>query len=177
MPRPRVLVLPGLGGSGPTHWQTLWEVQHGYTRVHQDDWEQPELNAWLTRLQAVVAEQTPVILVAHSLGTMLAAHFAAHAQPGQIAGALLVAPADVEDCQCTPQQTRSFAPVPLTRLGFPATLVASRNDPYAAFERAAQFASAWGAQLQDAGETGHINVESNLGSWPAGHRLLEALCR
>jgi predicted alpha/beta hydrolase family esterase len=178
MHRQRVLILPGLGGSGPAHWQTLWEQQYGYTRVHQDDWDRPNRDAWLARLQAVVDEQTaPVVLAAHSLGAILTVHFAARARPGQIAGALLVAPADVEDCRCTPDETRSFAPVPQQRLGFPATLVASRDDPYVAFERATQFARAWGAELHDAGAVGHINADSGLGSWTAGQRLLEALYR
>ncbi|HEV8689766.1 MAG TPA: alpha/beta hydrolase, partial [Ideonella sp.] len=30
---PRVLLLPGWLDSGPGHWQTLWETQHGDLRV------------------------------------------------------------------------------------------------------------------------------------------------
>jgi predicted alpha/beta hydrolase family esterase len=178
MHEPRVLSLPGLGSSGPAHWQTLWEEQHGYTRVNQDDWERPRLDAWLAQLQAVLAQQpTPVVLVAHSLGAILAAHIAARARAGQIAAALLVAPADVDDDKCTPAETRTFAPVPLASLNFPATLVASRNDPYITFERAAQFAAAWGARLVDAGRVGHINADSGLGNWVAGYELLQELRR
>jgi predicted alpha/beta hydrolase family esterase len=37
-----VLIIPGLGDSGPQHWQTLWEASHPeYRRVQQSDWEQP----------------------------------------------------------------------------------------------------------------------------------------
>ncbi len=32
-----VLTLPGWHGSGPEHWQTLWEQQSGYQRVQQHD--------------------------------------------------------------------------------------------------------------------------------------------
>ena len=28
-----VLVLPGWRGSGPDHWQTRWQIAHGYRRV------------------------------------------------------------------------------------------------------------------------------------------------
>jgi predicted alpha/beta hydrolase family esterase len=178
MHAPRVLIVPGLGNSGPAHWQTLWETQHGYARVNQHDWERPRLDAWLAQLEAVLAEQpSPVVLAAHSLGTILVAHLAARARPGQIAAALLVAPADVDDDKCTPEETRTFAPVPLARLHFRTTLVASRNDPYVTFERAVQFAAAWGARLVDAGAVGHINADSGLGHWPAGHELLQELYR
>jgi predicted alpha/beta hydrolase family esterase len=36
-------------------------------------------------------------------------------------------------------------------------------------------AEAWGARLVDIGDAGHVNAESNLGEWPAGHRLLVEL--
>ena len=174
----RVLVLPGLGGSGPVHWQTRWETLHGYERVEQRDWDNPRRDVWLAQLKRTVAAgPTPVVLVAHSLGVALAAHFVAVAVPGQIAAALLVAPADVEDARCTPDETRSFAPLPGRRFGFPATLVASQNDPYVRFERAAQLAATWGATLVDLGSAGHINADSGLGDWAAGHDLLRELCR
>lgn len=34
---PRLVIVPGLGDSGPQHWQTLWEQKFGAARVHQDD--------------------------------------------------------------------------------------------------------------------------------------------
>ncbi|HKU44709.1 MAG TPA: alpha/beta hydrolase, partial [Polyangiales bacterium] len=34
-----VLIIPGLGGSGPQHWQTRWEQLHGYRRVEQREWD------------------------------------------------------------------------------------------------------------------------------------------
>jgi predicted alpha/beta hydrolase family esterase len=92
-----------------------------------------------------------------------------------ICAALLVAPADVDSPAHTPPETRCFAPMPLARLPFPATVIASRNDPYATSERARAFAAAWGATFVDAGALGHINAASGLGDWPDGHAHLEAL--
>ena len=173
-----VLIVPGLDNSGPEHWQTQWEEVHGYTRVVQDDWQRPALPGWLARLSAAVAAAPqPVLLAAHSLGCALVAHFACrHLElRARIAGALLVAPADVEDPQCTPDCVRCFAPLPLGPLGFPATLIASRDDPFARFARAQHFAERWGAHFVDAGALGHINAESALGRWDEGHRWLERL--
>lgn len=37
-----VLIIPGWGDSGPTHWQTLWErANPAFRRVVQRDWEYP----------------------------------------------------------------------------------------------------------------------------------------
>jgi predicted alpha/beta hydrolase family esterase len=35
-----LLIVPGLGGSGPDHWQTRWEQKLSTARrVEQSDWE------------------------------------------------------------------------------------------------------------------------------------------
>jgi predicted alpha/beta hydrolase family esterase len=71
---------------------------------------------------------------------------------------------------------RCFSPLPLVALGFPAIVVASRDDSFITFQRAEELAEAWGAALVDAGTLGHINADSQLGLWSDGHRLLERLC-
>jgi predicted alpha/beta hydrolase family esterase len=170
-----VLILPGWHGSGPGHWQTLWEHDRPeLRRVEQASWDEPVLGDWAETLErAVRAAPSPVLLVAHSLGCALVAHWARAGSVHRVAGALLVAPADLDDPSLgTP---RSFSPLPLERLPFPSWVVGSRNDPYATFARAGQLARAWGAQLLDAGKSGHINVESGHGPWERGATLLAAL--
>ena len=82
-----VLILPGWENSGPQHWQSLWEKRHGYVRVEQHDWIKPLRGDWLARLEEMVlARDEPAVLVAHSLGCILAAAWAAHSlqhAPGQ----------------------------------------------------------------------------------------------
>jgi predicted alpha/beta hydrolase family esterase len=171
-----VLVLPGYGDSGPEHWQTRWEARYGYARVVQDDWERPRLEDWMRRLgERVAAVDEPIVLAAHSLGCILAAHAAASPFAPRIAGALLVAPADVDEIRHLLPEVESFAPVPTARLPFPAIVVASTEDPYVEPVRARTFAAAWGARLVELAGVGHVNAESNLGAWDAGHRLLEEL--
>mgnify|MGYP000208022023 CR=1 FL=1 len=72
-------------------------------------------------------------------------------------------------------QLHSWTPIPLQRLPFRSVLVASQDDPFCRFERACQFAQAWGSQCTDHGHAGHINADSGLGSWPEGHVLLQDL--
>jgi predicted alpha/beta hydrolase family esterase len=172
-----VLIVPGLGGSGPTHWQTLWQELHGYQRVEQRDWDTPSREEWMQALeQALRARARPSVLVAHSLGCALVAHYAQQpSAAGLVRAALLVSPADVEDPACTPDCTRCFAPLPLRRLPFESLVVASTNDAYVSPTRARQFARAWGADFEDIGEAGHINADSGLGAWPVGHRFLQRL--
>lgn len=171
-----VLVLPGWQNSGPGHWQSLWEAAHGYQRVEQHDWMQPLRGDWIARLEEVVLESTePVVLVAHSLGCMLTAAWAAHSRNTQrVKAALLVAPPDV-DREEVRQLLTSWAPVPLLRLPFRSVLIASSRDPYCRPDRAREFAAAWGSELIDAGPLGHLNADSGLGDWPDAHQQLQAL--
>jgi predicted alpha/beta hydrolase family esterase len=69
---PVVLTVPGLGGSGPSHWQTLWEEARLDTkRVELGMWHAPHRNAWVTKLdQQIRQSRAPVILAAHSLGCL-----------------------------------------------------------------------------------------------------------
>ncbi len=173
-----VLILPGWHNSGPQHWQSLWEQRHGYQRVEQHDWEQPLRGDWITRLEEVVLGlDEPGILVAHSLGCQLVAAWAAISRNTErVKGALLVAPGDVERPELG-GALYSWRPVATLRLPFRSVLVASRNDPYCTYHRAAGFAQAWGSQCIDHGDAGHINADSHLGSWPEGHVLLQDLMK
>lgn len=173
----RILIVPGLDNSGPEHWQTRWEALDGRcVRVEQASFSEPDLNAWCEGLErAVAAEPTPAVLVAHSLGCILVAHWAERTQRREVVGALLVAPADVESPAHTPEVTRGFAPVPRAPLPFPSVLVASTDDSFCSFARAREFAQAWGARFVDAGAQGHLNADSRLDTWPEGRAWLQTL--
>ena len=112
------LILPGLGNSGVDHWQSHWcAAFRNATRVLQDDWEQPQPDAWLNNLDAAIKQGIrPAILICHSLSCALAAHWATRNEPGRVKAALLVAPSDVDRPENTPDSVRAFAPMPLTRL-------------------------------------------------------------
>ena len=179
MPPSHVLVLPGWQNSGPAHWQSRWETLHGYQRVVQHDWLRPLRGDWCMRLEESLlgldASQGPAVLVAHSLGCQLVAAWAAHSRhTARVKAALLVAPGDAEREELR-AVLPSWSPLVLQRLPFDSVLLASRNDPYCRFERAEQMAQAWGSELRDLGEAGHINADSGLGDWPEGHAQLQAL--
>lgn len=169
-----VLIVPGWRNSGPTHWQSHWERRYpAFERVQQTDWDTPDILDWVARLdRAVRAASRPVLLVAHSLGCVTVARWAAHAPAANLVkGALLVAPADVERSSA-PSAIAGFAPISRRPLPFAATVVASTDDPYCRLERAEAFAQNWGTRLQVARGAGHINADSGLQDWEDGLRLL-----
>lgn len=176
---PVILTVPGIDNSGPDHWQTRWEKKRrNCRRVDLGMWDAPHRNTWVNKLNlAIHRADRPVVLVAHSLGCVTVAWWAAFEQPAfgaPVIGALLVAPPDVERPGLDPRLAR-FGACPRQPLPFPSFLVASRNDPYCPMPTPIALARDWGARFVDAGETGHINAESKLGDWPAGERLLDRL--
>jgi len=175
---PWVLTLPGWQNSGPAHWQSRWEQLYGDERVEQSDWMRPLRGDWMIQLEEAVLQRPllqPIILLAHSLGCVLVGAWAAHSQNAhRVAAAMLVAPGDPERHELR-AALKSWSPVALQRLPFKSVLLASRNDPYCSYERAQHFAHAWGAELVDCGEAGHINAESGLGDWPHGRSRLTEL--
>jgi predicted alpha/beta hydrolase family esterase len=174
----RVLILPGWFNSLDGHWQTRWEGRYGYERVQQDDWEHPQRGDWVAALESAVArDDRRCVLVAHSLGCILAAHWAqSSVHVSRIAGALLVAPPDLER-ENAPGQLRGFTPVPRAELPFPAIVVASSDDEYGQIERSRDLARGWNAKFVDIGPRGHINGDSGLGDWSEGHALIEGWLR
>ncbi len=164
-----ILIIPGLGGSGPEHWQSRWQTKLSTARrIAQRDFERPQLEAWCRRIVAEVeAAEKPVVLVAHSLGVLAVAHAAAELK-GKVRGAFLVAPPTPRAIAEMDTVDKNFSAVPMTPLPFPALLVASRNDSYAQYADVEALAHAWRAQLIDAGIAGHINAQSGHGPWPEG---------
>lgn len=171
-----ILIIPGLYGSEPQHWQSRWEAElDDIRRVEQQDFDRPALEVWLATLVEAVRRSPGAILVGHSLGATLIAHLAARHPDLPVGAAMLVAPADPELRRSRVPGLASFAPLPLEPFAFPAMLVASRSDPYMALDRARVLANLWEAAFVDAGDAGHINVASGHGGWPAGLSLLDQL--
>ncbi|MDP9995915.1 putative alpha/beta hydrolase family esterase [Variovorax boronicumulans] len=174
----RILLLPGWQNSGPGHWQTIWESIHGDRRVEQHEWMRPLRGDWSARLEEeVLAAPGPVAFAAHSLGCILVAAWAAHSRnTHKVAGALLVAPGDVER-EDLRQLIPGWAPIVRQPLPFSSVLIAANDDPYCEASRSRQLAKDWGARFIDAGKGGHLNAESGLGDWPEGRQLLNDISK
>jgi uncharacterized protein len=165
-----ILIVPGLGHSGPGHWQHRWVEKIRNARfIEQDEWDAPSREDWVEKIEhAVMMATRPVVLVGHSLG--VAAIVAANEKlvDTKVRAGFLVAPPDLDEHPDVPAEAAAFRDLPRDPLKFPTMLVASSNDPYCTVERAAEFANCWGSDFHIAGDAGHINAESGHGPWPEG---------
>ncbi len=174
-----IIIVPGYGDSGPDHWQSRWARNlKTARRVTQRDWLHPRRDEWIDAVVEEVSRSTrPAVLVAHSLGVATVLHAADQlAATGKVAGAYLVGPADLDchgdwpdpDGARWPDTIAEFAPMPTTRLPFPARVIASATDPFCTVARAQALAALWGADVSVVADAGHINTASGHGPWPEG---------
>ena len=145
----------------------------------QEDWDNPDVEAWGDRMAKFASGATqPVVAVAHSLGVARRRLCGRQTETERRDRRVLVAPADVDYAHFWPDTggkrwppekgPRGFETMPDRRLPFPAHLIVANNDLYCSYARAQHLASKWGAELSDAGESGHINIASGQGPWPEG---------
>lgn len=170
------LIVPGLGNSGPEHWQTYFEnTIPNFTRIQQSDWDTPACEDWIKNIDDMVTtfEPSSIVLIGHSLGCSAIANWAVKYKR-EIKGAMLVAPSDLEAPNYT-FPTKGFSPTPLEKLGFNSIVVASSNDIWVSLDRAKYFASSWGSEFINIGEAGHVNVASGHTNWEEGLMILKRL--
>ena len=159
---PRLVIVPGLHGSGAGHWQTWLHGQvAGSVRVEQDDWSAPDLDAWSERVVETIAAlgAGPHVVVAHSFGCLATVRALAKRPALDVAQLLLVAPAE-------PKRFDVADVLPQSRLAVRSCVVASDNDPWMSASQAHAWALRWGSDWINLGNAGHINVESGYGPFP-----------
>ena len=170
------LIVPGLGNSGPEHWQTFFENSgDNFKRITQQEWDAPVCNDWVAAIDKSVSDYdaASVILIGHSLGCTTIAHWATRYKK-KIKGALLVAPSDVEAQEYT-FPAKGFSPMPTKKINFKTIVVASEDDPWVSLERARHFADNWGSEFINIGKAGHINAASGHKEWKEGFNILKRL--
>ncbi len=167
-------IVPGLGNSGPQHWQTYFQSSGtNFHRIEQQEWDAPACSDWIATIDQSVSayDLSQVVLVGHSLGCAAIAHWANHYQK-VVKGAMLVAPSDLEAPHYT-FPTRGFTPMPLAKINFKTIVVASANDMWVTVDRAQYFANHWGSAFVNIGNAGHINAASGHYLWDEGMDLLK----
>lgn len=182
MNEPTVLIVPGLRDAVAQHWQTLLEPQLARVRcVPPMGRDRLDCAARVDAIErAAQAIDGPIVIVAHSGGCIMVAHWAQQTRRA-VHGALLATPPDFE----TPMpegyptlaalQAAGWLPVPRTPLPFRSIVAISRNDPLGSVERVGGLATDWGSEQVDLGEVGHLNPASGHGPWPQAHDFIAAL--
>jgi uncharacterized protein len=186
MTTPTVLIVPGLRDDVAQHWQTLLETRlhaagHPVASVPAMGREDLDCAAKVAAIECTAQSvEGPIVIVAHSGGVVMVAHWA-HQTRCAVHGALLAAPPDFE--QPMPEgyptvaalRAGGWLPVPRGPLPFPSIVAASRNDPLGRFLRVAELAKAWGSRLVDLGKVGHLNPASGFGEWPQAEQFIREL--
>ncbi len=174
---PRFLLLHGLQGSGPDHWQTwlagrLRDAGHPVRFPELPEPDHPRPEAWDAALRDELAALGPgpgSAVVAHSLGCVLWLRHAARARPeDRVERVLLVAPPCPE---AGVPEVEALFPVELDhqavrRAAEVTRLVCANDDPYCppGATRTYGFALRLATDLLPG--RGHLNPEAGLGPWP-----------
>ncbi len=179
-----VLIVPGLREHVAEHWQTLLQARLSKVRsVPPLETDKLDCQARVRAIQHELEQiDGPVILVAHSAGVLMVAHWAA--QFGRpIKGALLAAPPDL-DAVWPPHypssatlRSQGWNPLPQGPLPFRSIVAGSTNDHLASLAAVTRMATGWGAELLNLGEVGHLNPAAGFGHWPQAEALILELDR
>jgi predicted alpha/beta hydrolase family esterase len=65
--------------------------------------------------------------------------------------------------------------VPRAGLRSRSLVAPSPHDPLAGYDRIVDLAAAWGSELVDLGEVGHLNPASGYGEWPRADEFIDEL--
>jgi predicted alpha/beta hydrolase family esterase len=181
-----VLIVPGLRDHVDAHWQTLLAFDlrargRAVSLVPPTGRIELDCAARVAAIErAAQALSGPVVLVAHSGGCVMVAHWAQQTKR-PIQGALLATPPDFERPMPEGYPTiealtaGGWLPVPRAKLPFPSIVAASRDDPLARFDRVEQLAHDWGSRVVDLGFVGHLNPASGYGHWSHAPQFVDEI--
>lgn len=90
-----IILVPGLRDSDEHHWQSCWSRRFPFwKRISQRNWLEPDIDAWVSAIRRELATcQRPAVLVGHSFGALAACRLI-QTQKVNIAGIVMVAPAE-----------------------------------------------------------------------------------
>jgi predicted alpha/beta hydrolase family esterase len=169
------LLVHGLGGSGPQHWQTwLYGQLKGLgLDVHYptfSNYDRPDKEVWLKELAEALKEipsENELTVLTHSCGCSLWLHYAAGPILRKADRVILVAPpSPFLDLP----EAATFYPLPLVQENLPraaseSMFVLSLDDPFCSIDDITHYLRL-GAPSVAFPNMGHINTASGHGPWP-----------
>ena len=181
------LILHGLGGNKPTHWQEwivgkLTEAGKTVAYPKMPDPSSPRLDAWQTALKDELAKikandpDAVLTVLTHSMGAISWIHFAAQFEGAEPIAerVLLIAPPYVMPSALPldfPDSVAEFFPPPFSPAKMKAAaletvLIASDTDDYSTFDQASGYAAKLGIPIEKLSGAGHISPYYGYGEWP-----------
>jgi hypothetical protein len=170
------LVLHGLQGSGPDHWQT-WLArrlrEHG-ERVSYPDLPEPDaprLDSWLEVLDGELRDSDGLAVLCHSLACVLWLQHARRSSGPPVARVLLVAPPSPSvELPAKGFFPLAVEPSEVARAAESTRLVWSDDDPYCPEGAERLYAEPLELPACSLPGCGHINPEAGFGPWPEVER-------
>ena len=170
----QLLNVPGIGDSGETHWHTNWERSFPeIKRVTQEDWENPDRDAWVNNLDSYIQEsnEKPIVLISHSLGGGAVIHADLLNKLNAVKAVFIVALPDIERDNF-PKECSGFVPMPKTELSIPGIMISSENDEWCDIEVAEKWSNQLGIPIINIGKKEHICQAEEFETWEEGKELL-----
>jgi uncharacterized protein len=172
------LIVHGLGGSGPDHWQS-WLAERlrdrGLRVSYPDlpDPDEPSLEAWVTALGRELEQHDPqhLVVACHSLGAVTWLHLAARSEHELAERVLLVAP---PSAGAGVAEIAEFVPAPLDAeavaraAGATRLVCADGGDPYR--PEGPELFEPLRIPIDVIEGGGHLNTDAGYGWWPAVER-------
>jgi hypothetical protein len=170
------LILHGLQGSGPDHWQT-WlaaQLRERGERVSYPDLPEPDsprLDAWLEVLDRELRDVDGVVVLCHSLACVLWLQRAHRSAGPPVERVLLVAPPS-PSVELPAQGFFPLAvePSDVARAAASTRLVWADDDPYCPEGAGRLYADPLELHGGELPGGGHINPDAGFGPWPAALR-------
>jgi predicted alpha/beta hydrolase family esterase len=170
------LILHGLLGSGPDHWQT-WlarRLRERDQRVSYPDLPQPDrarLDAWLEVLDRELLDPDGLVVICHSLACVLWLQHARRSRGEPVERVLLVAPPSPS----VQLPARDFFPLyvepaDVARAAGSTRLVWASDDPYCPGGAEQLYAEPLELPSCRIEGGGHINPDAGYGPWPEVER-------
>ena len=170
---PSILILHGLEGSGPDHWQT-WLAERLRARGEQVRYPDlpkpfdPRPEEWLAALERELEGMEGAVVLCHSLACLLWLRFAAGASDRCAEHVLLVAPPRRDDLPPVARfHPDGVSPADVQRVAGETLIVCSDNDPYCPPGAVTTYAEPLDIPAHVISGAGHINTEAGFGEWPA----------
>ena len=169
------LIIHGLGGSGPDHWQSwlanqLMKMNYDVKYPTFTNFNSPNMKVWLNELSTAlrtIPEDNNLTIITHSLGSLLWFHYASTQTKQMAKQVILVAPPSPNHILT---EAKSFYPVPLDRNNLKKAaentlFIHSSNDSYCSIEDSSSYLNL-GFPAITIPNAGHINTKSGYAKWP-----------
>ena len=167
------LILHGLEGSGPEHWQTwlarrLRERGERVSYPNLPDPFDPHPADWLRDLDEELALLDRPVVLCHSLACLLWLRAAARPTDGPLASrVILVAPPFRDDIEEVARfHDHGARSRDITRSAGETLMVCSDNDPYCPLGADEVYGERLGIPYRVIPGAGHLNTDAGYGAWP-----------